>query len=80
MESGEADVSHFLFIERDCLTRSKMRQLLYVGCRHGGRRCASRQRERQPCGSERRHGDFGYPVLPFRSLLRLPHGRTSEHC
>ena len=80
MEGGQADVSHFLFIERDCLTGSKVGQLLYVGCRHGGRRCASRQRERQPCGSERRHGDFGDSLLPFRSLLRLPHGRTSEHC
>ena len=44
MEGGQADVSHFLFIERDCLTRSKVLQLLCVGCRHGGRRCASRQR------------------------------------
>ncbi|MBR0998520.1 MULTISPECIES: hypothetical protein [Bradyrhizobium] len=28
MEGGQADVSHFLFIERDCLARSKVRQLL----------------------------------------------------
>ena len=43
MEGGQADVGHFLFIERDGLSGSKVRQLLCVGCRHRGRRCASRQ-------------------------------------
>jgi hypothetical protein len=80
MERGEADVGHFLFTERDGLIRSKVRQWSYIGCRHRGRQCASRQRKRQPCGSERWHGDFGDALIPFRSLLRLPHGRTSEHC
>ena len=80
VERGEADVGHFLFAEGDGLIRSEVRQLPYIGGRHGGRHCASRQRKRQPCGSECRHGDFGHSLFRFRTLLRLPHGRTSEHC
>jgi hypothetical protein len=76
MEGGEADVGKFFFTERHYLARREVRPWLNVRRRYGCCRCASRQRESQSGGSQRRHGGFGYALL--RSFLHPLHGRILQ--
>jgi hypothetical protein len=80
MESGEADVGEFLFIEGDREAKSWNRSLLEVAGRYSRCCCAPRYRKSQSGDSERRDGGFHYSLLLFRSLLHPLHSRILQHC